>query len=66
MPAGDADPASPAAPECPFCDAAGAELVAPFGSQIITSQWRCRSCGTYFEAVRDDFSDAGAGAEPAA
>ena len=24
--------------------------------QIITSQWRCRACGSYFEAVRDDFA----------
>jgi hypothetical protein len=25
---------------------------------MITSQLRCRSCGTYFEAVRDDFAAA--------
>ncbi|MEA2278156.1 MAG: hypothetical protein QOC78_3116 [Solirubrobacteraceae bacterium] len=66
MPRGGAEGAPPATPACPFCAAGDAELVSQFGSQIITSQWRCRSCGTYFEAVRDDFSDAGAGAGPAA
>jgi uncharacterized Zn finger protein len=40
---------------CPFCDSAEVELVSAWGGQIITSQVRCRSCGTYFEAVRDDF-----------
>ena len=41
--------------ECPFCGSPETELVSPFGGQIITSQQRCRSCGTYFEAVRADF-----------
>jgi hypothetical protein len=54
---------APRAPACPFCAAPGAELVSQFGSQIITSQWRCPACGTYFEAVREDFADA---APPAA
>jgi sarcosine oxidase delta subunit len=42
---------------CPFCDAREPERVGQWGGQIITSQWRCRACGTYFEAVRDDFDD---------
>ena len=42
---------------CPFCDAPEAERVGQWGGQIITSQWRCRACGSYFEAVRDDFED---------
>jgi C4-type Zn-finger protein len=42
---------------CPFCDSSDVELVSPWGGQIITSQWRCRACNTYFEAVRDDFAD---------
>ncbi|MEA2359371.1 MAG: hypothetical protein QOI62_2631 [Solirubrobacteraceae bacterium] len=66
MPRGGAEGAPPATPACPFCAAGDAELVSQFGSQIITSQWRCRGCGTYFEAVRDDFSDDDAGAGPAA
>jgi ring-1,2-phenylacetyl-CoA epoxidase subunit PaaC len=41
--------------ECPFCGSSETELVSRFGGQIITSQQRCNSCGTYFEAVRDDF-----------
>jgi hypothetical protein len=44
---------------CPFCGSDRIELVSAWGGQIITSQVRCRSCGTYFEAVREDF-DAGA------
>lgn len=40
---------------CPFCDSAEVEVVSPFGGQIITSQCRCRTCNSYFEAVREDF-----------
>jgi transposase-like protein len=43
---------------CPFCDATQAELVSLFGSQLLVSQYRCRACGSYFEAVRDQ-SEAG-------
>jgi transposase-like protein len=42
------------APECPFCGSAAVERVGQWGGQIITAQWRCRTCNTYFEAVRDD------------
>jgi transposase-like protein len=45
---------------CPFCDAREAERVGQWGGQIITSQWRCTACGSYFEAVRDDFDQAAA------
>jgi hypothetical protein len=34
-----------------------AERVGQWGGQIITAQWRCRACGSYFEAIRDDFAD---------
>jgi hypothetical protein len=34
------------------------ELVSPFGGQIITSQFRCPACNTYFEAVREEFAEA--------
>jgi hypothetical protein len=44
---------------CPFCDSAGVERVGQWGGQIITAQWRCRACGSYFEAVREDFDSAG-------
>jgi ring-1,2-phenylacetyl-CoA epoxidase subunit PaaD len=43
---------------CPFCGSADTEVVAPFGGQIITSQMRCRACNTYFEAIRQEFSEA--------
>jgi transposase-like protein len=45
------------APTCPSCGAAAVERVGQWGGQIITAQWRCRACHTYFEAVRDDFDD---------
>src|SRR3954447_1744808 len=41
---------------CPFCDASDTEAVGQFGGQIITAQWRCRACNSYFEAVRDEFA----------
>jgi ribosomal protein L37AE/L43A len=44
-------------PTCPFCDAATVERVAQWGGQMITAQWRCRACGSYFEALRDAFED---------
>ena len=44
-------------PDCPFCSSHDCELVSQFGGQIITAQWRCTDCNTYFEAVRDDFGD---------
>src|SRR6266571_1348965 len=40
--------------QCPFCQATRPELVSLFGSQLLTSQYRCRACGSYFEAVRYD------------
>jgi hypothetical protein len=51
----------PRSPSCPFCASGEVELVSQFGSQIITSQWACRACNSYFEAIREDFDD-----EPAA
>jgi hypothetical protein len=41
---------------CPFCNSGEIELVSAWGAQIITSQVRCRSCNSYFEAVREDFA----------
>jgi DNA-directed RNA polymerase subunit RPC12/RpoP len=39
---------------CPFCNAASAELLSLFGSQLLLSQYRCASCGSYFEGLRPD------------
>jgi transposase-like protein len=44
-------------PACPFCGSDGAARVGQWGGQIITAQWRCNDCNSYFEAVRDDFAD---------
>ena len=46
-----------AAPACPFCDARDVERVAQWGGQMITAQWRCRACGSYFEALRAELDD---------
>jgi hypothetical protein len=43
---------------CPFCDCSGSELVSLFGSQLLLSQYRCATCGAYFEGIRDDLSAA--------
>jgi ribosomal protein L37AE/L43A len=53
------------APACPFCDGVDVERIGQWGGQMITSQWRCRECGSYFEAVRDSFDDrSGSGSRP--
>lgn len=44
-------------PACPFCGAGDAERIGQWGGQILTAQWRCRACNSYFEAVREDFDD---------
>lgn len=41
---------------CPFCESADVEIVSPWAGQIITCQVRCRSCNTYFEAIREEFA----------
>jgi hypothetical protein len=56
---------------CPFCESPQVERVAQWGGQILTAQWRCRACNSYFEAVREDFdgeapADARAGRHPLA
>ena len=43
---------------CPFCDSPATERIGQWGGQIITSQWRCRGCGSYFEALREDYAAA--------
>ena len=44
---------------CPFCESPEVEVVSPWGGQLITRQLRCRSCNTYFEAVRSEFDGGG-------
>jgi transposase-like protein len=45
------------APDCPFCGSAVVERIGQWGGQMITAQWRCQACGSYFEAIREDFDD---------
>lgn len=40
---------------CPFCESSDVEIVSPWAGQIITCQARCRTCNTYFEAIREEF-----------
>jgi hypothetical protein len=45
-------------PACPHCGRDDqVTLVSEFGGQIITSQWYCEGCRTYFEAVREVFHE---------
>lgn len=44
-------------PPCPFCGAGTVERVGQWGGQIITAQWQCKACDSYFEAIRDEFDD---------
>jgi transposase-like protein len=44
-------------PDCPFCGADSVEHIGQWGGQIITAQWRCLACDSYFEAVREDFDE---------
>ena len=37
---------------CPHCKAADAEVISLFGTQAMTLQYRCRKCGTVFEAIK--------------
>ena len=39
-------------PRCPRCSERDAEVISLFGTQAMTLQYRCRRCGTLFEAVK--------------
>ncbi|HZQ49011.1 MAG TPA: hypothetical protein VFB69_01760 [Candidatus Dormibacteraeota bacterium] len=43
---------SPPNPACPHCKARDAEVISLFGTQAMTLQYRCRKCGTVFEAIK--------------
>jgi ribosomal protein L37AE/L43A len=45
------------APNCPFCESGDVERIGLWGGQMITAQWRCGACGSYFEAIRTEFDD---------
>ena len=38
----------------PFCETRQTEMISLFGSQLLFSQYRCASCGRYFEGLRAD------------
>jgi len=37
---------------CPFCGSDRFKVISLFGSQVMTMQCRCESCGNYFEATK--------------
>ena len=43
-----------AAPRCPFCSSTEAEVISLFGTQAMTLQYRCRACGSLYEAIKYD------------
>jgi hypothetical protein len=45
------------APNCPFCGSGVVVRVGQWGGQMITAQWRCQACSSYFEAIREEFDD---------
>ena len=48
-----ADPAAAVpTPRCPFCDSRDAQVISLFGTQVMTMQVKCRSCGSYYEASK--------------
>jgi hypothetical protein len=42
---------------CPFCHSRDVELLALFGSQLLTDQYYCRACHTPFEHLHADAED---------
>jgi transposase-like protein len=42
---------------CPFCASDAVTRVGQWGGQMITAQWQCRVCKSYFEAIREEFAD---------
>jgi DNA-directed RNA polymerase subunit RPC12/RpoP len=47
-----ADPEPRAEPRCPHCSQRDAQVISLFGTQAMTLQYRCRKCGTLFEAIK--------------
>jgi hypothetical protein len=39
-------------PRCPHCHAADSDVISLFGTQAMTLQYRCRACGTCYEALK--------------
>lgn len=46
------------APKCPFCASRDAEVISLFGTQAMTLQYRCRGCGSLYEAIKYDLAEA--------
>jgi uncharacterized Zn finger protein len=40
------------APRCPHCRSVDCEVISLFGTQAMTLQYRCRTCGTCYEALK--------------
>ena len=49
--AGERESEDPTA-RCPFCRSDNTQVISLFGSQVMTMQCKCRSCGSFFEASK--------------
>jgi hypothetical protein len=47
------------APRCPFCASQDGEVISLFGTQAMTLQYRCRACGSLYEAIKYDRANVG-------
>ena len=47
-----AEPQPRSEPRCPHCAERDTEVISLFGTQAMTLQYRCRRCGTLFEAIK--------------
>lgn len=50
-------------PACPFCQSEDTEMMALFGSQLLTSQYYCNGCHTVFEVVRHEAASSDEGGD---
>lgn len=46
-------------PVCAHCGSSEVSMVSLFGGQLMTSQYRCGKCLSYFEQIRWDGNDTG-------
>jgi transposase-like protein len=46
---------APLKPDCPHCGSPEVQRIGIFGGQLMTSQWQCKGCASYFEVLREDF-----------
>jgi DNA-directed RNA polymerase subunit RPC12/RpoP len=53
----DASEQPRSSPRCPHCGSRDGDVISLFGTQAMTLQYRCRRCGTVYEALKYDAED---------